>query len=235
MRTCCVKNGLVVGVILLFISIAVQPAIATVQQSVDFNDEVKQSLNNSQGEYVSSYIGELYMLVEKEGLTHLHFHRNGSTHASHHYLDADLDELKIELILNYTAEMNYTLKLPFYFAPIFAFGIEIQNITDCEWEYFKLKHHGYFIKTGNFSIVFNVDTSSVESGDKVIIYPIIYYFSIPFTAFPDKTNKSLISFIRLIYHIPILNDLLLSNWLFPIIGNYKYNSFISPPLVLFFE
>ena len=231
------KNILTIGITVLFLGLAIQPSIATVQQSVDFNDEIKQSLNNDQGEYISLYYGELYLEVEKESLNRFGDGMGCITHVSRHYLDADLDELKIELILNYTAEMNYTLKLPFYYAPIFAFGIGIPNITDCKWEYFKLKHHGYFNKTGNYSIVFNVDMSSVESGDEVIIRPILYYFTIPFTISHhlDTINKTLITFIRLIYHIPILSELLLTNWFFPIYGNYEYNHISVAPLFLYFE
>ena len=167
---------LVFAVIVLFVGFGIQPAIATVQQSADFNDEVKQSLNNKQGEYLSLFYGDIQRYVEKQSLNQDGGGGMISTKVYSLYLDADLEELKIELILNYTAEMNYTLKLPFYFAPIFAFGIKIQNITDYEWEYFKLKHHGYFIRTGNFSIVFNVDMTSVESGDELIIQPIIYWY-----------------------------------------------------------
>ncbi|KYK23457.1 hypothetical protein AYK21_02585 [Thermoplasmatales archaeon SG8-52-2] len=223
------KKILTIGIILLFIGTGIQTVYAVTQ------DEVKQSLNNKQTEFLSLFYGDLWRHVEKPSLNGFGCGGGSVTYASYHYLDADLDELKIELILNYTAEMNYTLKLPFYFAPIFAFGIEIQNITDCEWEYFKLKHHGYYKKTGNFSIVFNVDMTSIESGDEIIIQPIIYSFTIPYTAFPDKTNKSLIIFIRLIYLIPILKDLFLSNWLFEILGNYGRNNLFSAPLFLYFE
>ena len=230
-----VYKTLVVGIIVLFIGIGIQPAFATVQQSADFNNEVKQSLNNKQGEYLSLFYGDIWRYVEKLSLNQDGIDGRITTRVYCLYLDADLEELKIELILNYTAEMNYTLKWPFNFAPIFAFGIKIQNTTNYEWEYFKLKHHGYFIKTGNFSIVINVDMTSVESGDELIIQPIIYWFTIPFMTLLDKTNKSLISFIRWIYHIPILNELLLTNWLFPILGNYEDNSVITSRLLLYFE
>ncbi len=45
MRTCCVKKGLVVGVILLFIGIAVQPAIAN--DITIFNEKFKKYESNS--------------------------------------------------------------------------------------------------------------------------------------------------------------------------------------------
>jgi len=229
-----IKIGFVIGVILLFIVVGIQPAIALVQKSVDFNDEVKQSLNYKQGEYLSLFYGDIQRYVEKTSLNQDGSGGMISTKMFTLYLDADLEELKIELILNYTAEMNYTLKWPFNFAPIFAFGIKIQNTTNYEWEYFKLKHHGYSIKTGNFSIVINVDMTSIESGDEVIIQPTIYWFTIPLIS-PDKTNKSLCSFIRLIYHIPILNELLLTNWLFPIFGDYEDNSVNTSRLYLYFK
>ena len=43
-RTCCVKNGLAVGVILLFIGIAVQPCVATVKSEKEINVEPKDFL-----------------------------------------------------------------------------------------------------------------------------------------------------------------------------------------------
>ena len=128
--------------------------------------------------------------------------------------------------------MNYTI--PFYFAPIFTFGIKIENITKYEWLYFKLKHHGYFSRSGNFSIVFNIDMTDIESGDELTIQPIISRQTVP-SFLEDSYNKSLMRLIRLIYHIPFLNELLLSNWLFPKIATYEDNHCYGAPLFLFFE
>jgi hypothetical protein len=231
---------LVVCVIVLFIGMGVQPALATVQYSVVFNDVIEQNINkNDKGEFISLYYANFLYHFEKHGI-------NGRGAGGtilplpydDLYFNADLDELKIELILNYTVEMNYTLKMPFNFAPISVFGISIENITDCEWEYFKLKHHGYFKRTGNFSIVFDVDMSSVESGDLVIIQPILYSILIQdmeLVLNPYTTNKALISFIRLIYHIPILNELILTKWIFPMLGNNENHSVKSSRLNLYFE
>jgi hypothetical protein len=230
-----INKILTFSIILLFVGVVVQPAIAKAQQGFNFNDDVKQSLNNRQGECLSLSYGDLWILLEKMSIHGFHGHRDIVTYASYHYYDADLDELQIELILNYTVVMNYTLKLPFYFAPIIAIGIEIQNVTECEWEYFKLKHYGYFNRSGNVTIKFNIDLTSVESGDEIIIQPILYSITIPYIGPSDNPKDSLLGLVRLIYIMPILNELLLTNWLFPILGGYGYNTQVTAPIFLFFE
>jgi len=233
-----IKKFLTLGIILLFVSVGIQPTLATNQYNVFFEEAIKQKINNYyKGEYISLYYANMSFYFEKNEKNSGSISGCVSTHPYDLYFNADLDELKIELIINYTAEMNYTLKWPFNFAPILAYGVRIQNISKYEWEYFKLKHHGYFKRTGNFSIVFDVDMSSVESGDLIIIQPILYsilFQDMEMVSSPDNINKSLICFIRFIYHIPIINRLLLTNWIFPILGNYKWNSFMFSNLYLYF-
>ena len=195
-------------------------------------NEVNLNFNENSGEYVSLYYGELLISIEKHGILQLRRRIKGITYGHGLHFNADLDELKIELVLNYTAEMNYTIP---YFAPIFAFGIKIENITKYKWEYFKLKkYYGCLSRSGNFSIVFNIDMGEIESGDELTIQPIISRQTVP-SFFHDNYNESLLRLIRLIYHIPILNELLLSNWLFPKIATYEDYHWISAPLSLFFD
>ena len=231
------RKGLAVAVILLFIGMCVVPSTGTTdikQITMPIGNEVNQYLNEKPVEHISLFYADVWMHIEKESLKRLSGGGSGQTHAYYLHFDANLDELRIELVLNYTAEMNYTLKFPFVPAPIFALGIKIQNITKYEWEYFKLKHHGYFTRCGNFSIVFNIDMTSIESGDELKIQPIISMMILPLD-FTDSTNKSWGRIIRLIYHIPFLNELLLSNWLFPKFAIYEHNHYISAPLFLFFD
>ena len=233
------KKFLTLGIIIIFISIGIQPAVATTQYNIVLNDRNNQITDyNDKGEFISLYYADFSFHFEKNEINSRGAGGEISSRPFDLYLNAKLDELKIELIVNYTAEMNYTLKWPFNFAPIPIFGIRIQNMTNYEWEYFKLKHHGYFIRTGNFSIVFDVDMSSVESGDLVIIQPILYSIFIQdmvMALYPYTTNKALISFIRLIYHIPILNELILTKWIFPMIGDNEYHSVKSSRLYLYFD
>ena len=232
-----IKKGLVFAVILLFFSVSIIPSTGTTdvkQITMPIGNEVNQYSNEKSVEHVSLFYGDVWMDIRKESLNSLGGGRGSVTHVYYLHFDANLDELRIELVLNYTAEMNYTLKFPFVYAPIFALGIKIQNITKYEWVYFKLKHHGYFTRCGNFSIVFNIDMTSIESGDELKIQPIISRMILPLD-FRGSTNKSWGRIIRLIYHIPFLNELLLSNWLFPKFATYERNHHVSAPLFLFFD
>ena len=232
-----IRKVIALVVILFFICGSVTPSTSSPLEQAD--NEGNQHLTEKPVEYVSLYYGDVWIEISKESLRGVGERGSTVTHAYYLHFDANVDELRIELILNYTAEMNYTLKFPFVFSPIFALGIKIQNITNYEWIYFKLKHHGYFTRCGNFSIVFNVDMTSIESGDELTIQPIMSQIALPsdFPDFPDpdNTNKFWRRFIRLIYHIPFLNELLLCNWLFPKFAAYERNHHLSAPLFLFFD
>ena len=140
-----IRQGLAVAVILLFIGLAVAPSINAMVDSKTSNENI--SLIDTE----TIFYGYASILIEidDEGR---HLHREIHTHNSQPHFDADLDELVLEIVMNYSAEMNYTMKFPFVLAPLFAFGLNVENYTDYKWESFKLKHHGYAKREGIISI-----------------------------------------------------------------------------------
>ena len=87
--------------------------------------------------------------------------------------------------------MNYTLKFPFVYVPLVAFGLKVENYTDFKWESFKLKHHGYAKREGNISVEVSLDLENIESGDTIILQPIISLISVPFLETPDENDISI--------------------------------------------
>jgi hypothetical protein len=219
------SKTLVLGVICLFIGVGVQSAIAT---------EVYQDFSNKSGEFISLKIVDINMQVRKHSLKHIGTSTKIKGVPQYLDFDADLDELKIELVVNYTAEMNYTFP---FFAPIYILGLKVENYTRFKWEYFKLKNYGIHSRSGNFSVGFNIDMTEIESGDELIIETTFSYHTIPSLLIDydnDTYNESLYRLIRLVYHMPLLNEFLLSNWLFPKIATYEHFHFTFETLYLFF-
>ena len=222
---------LAVAAILLFIGVAFAPSINAM-----FDSEMSD-LNEKSGDEVTIFYGDASQEFSKDKLGHNHRHRHIHTSAFYLHFDANLDELNLELILNYTAEMNYTLKFPFVPAPLVAFGLKVENYTDFKWESFKLKHHGYAKHEGNISVEVSLDLENIESGDTIILQPIISLISVPFLETPD-VNKSWTwtLLLRFLYNIPLVLrlNLLLHNGLLPILAPYN-GFFEGAPITLFFH
>ena len=227
------KKLLVVGVIVLFLGVAIAPSINAMF------DSKMSDLNEKSGDEVIIFYGYASQEFSKDKLGHNHRHRHIHTSAFYLHFDANVDELNLELILNYSAEMNYTLKFPFVLAPLVAFGLKVENYTDFKWESFKLKHHGYAKCEGNISVEVSLDMENIESGDTIILQPIISLISVPFLSTPDE-NKSWtwILLLRFLYNIPLVLklNLLLHNWVLPTLA--PYNWFFEgegAPITLFFH
>ena len=180
-----IRKGLAVAGILLFIVVAFAPSINAM-----FDSEMSD-LNEKSGDEVTIFYGDASQEFSKDKLGHNRRHGHIHTSAFYLHFDANLDELNLELILNYTAEMNYTLKFPFVYAPLVAFGLKVENYTDFKWESFKLKHHGYAKREGNISVEVSLGMENIESGNTIILQPIISLISVPFLETPDENDISI--------------------------------------------
>ena len=217
------RKCLAVAVILLFIGVAFAIPINAMVDSKTSNENI--SLIDTE----TIFYGYASILIEidDEGR---HMHREIHTHNSQPHFDADLDELVLEIVMNYSAEMNYTMKFPFVLAPLFAFGLNVENYTDYKWESFKLKHHGYAKREGIISIEVDIDMENIESGDLIILQPYVCAVSNP--NIHQDINHSWI--LRFVCSIPLVNKFLLSYWLFPIIiPDSEY--FKGAPIYIFFD
>ena len=200
------KKGLTVVVILLFIGLAFAPSI-----NASFDSKTSKEINNLLDRNIIFY-GNASIEIEREN-RHWHLHREIHTQNKQYHFDADLDELVLEIIMNYSAEMNYTMNYPFVLAPLFAFGFGVQNYSDYKWMTFKLRHHGYDKRQGNISIEIEIDMENIEIGDEIRLIPSVCAISDP--NIREDINYSWIW--RFALNLPIVNRFLLYKWLFSII------------------
>lgn len=139
--------------------------------------------------------------------------------------DDDLENLVLEIVMNYTVQMNFDTLFPAVLAPIVAFGLKIDNYTDYEWESFKLKHKGYAKYQGNISIEIQFDMDNITSGDKFLLDPTIAIVGDPlvYTSKDLQINKFTSFLMRLAYHIPLKNKYLLNKIILPFIAEHDFN------------
>jgi hypothetical protein len=137
---------------------------------------------------------------------------------------ANLDNLTLEVVMNYTAVMNFTAGFPYIFlAPIVAFGMKIENYSDYVWQSFKLKHNGYARQEGNISIPIHFDMNNIKPGGRFLLKPIIAIVGDPMV-FLSKDSQFLkyTSFLlRFIYSISLFNRSFLNKWILPFIAEHN--------------
>ena len=102
----------------------------------------------------------------------------GGSHPSWSYLDSDLDELGLNVVMNYSIEMNYSRVFSrcVYLPPIGIFGLKIDNNTEYRWKVIKMSFYGKHKQAGNISVAFDVNMDNIVSGDYIDILP--YYVNI---------------------------------------------------------
>jgi len=105
-------------------------------------------------------------------------HMEGGSHTSWLYIDSDLDEFKLNVVMNYSIEMNYSRVFSryAYLPPIGVFGLKIDNNTEYSWKVVKMSFYGKHIQAGNISVAFDVNMDNIVSGDYIDILP--YYVNI---------------------------------------------------------
>ena len=153
---------------------------------------------------------------------HIHVHSSGTFHS----FDADLEELVLEIVVNFTAEMNFTAGFPYViFAPIIAFGLKIENYSDYVWHSFKLKHDGHAKREGNVSVEIHFDMDNIESGDKFILDPTLAIVGDPlvYTSKDLQFDKFTSLLLRFAYHLPSSNKFLLNRWILPFIAEHGWS------------
>ena len=79
-----------------------------------------------------------------------------------------------------------------------------------------MKNYGYHFQSGNISVKLNVDLKDLESGDNLSMETIVYGMHDPYLRTPSG-----ISFLRFFYSMPILSELLLDDFIFPIYASYN--------------
>jgi len=155
------------------------------------------------------------------------------------FFDANLDELILEIVVNYTAEMNYTAGFPYVIlAPIFAFGLKIENYSDFVWQSFKLKRDGYAKREGNVSVEIPFDMENIESGDKFLLNPKVAIVSDPlvYESKDLQFRKFTSLLLRFAYHISPLNKTLLEKWILPFIAEHDSSGIHGrTKIYIFFE
>jgi len=166
------------------------------------------------------YLGFVDVHFEKESIGSEGGGRGGVLKAIYLNVNTTLDELPLTMVYHYTIEMNYSLRFPFWFAPLFAIGLRIRNYSDYSWESMKLLHHGQGIWFGNVTQNINLNLTGFEKGDELELTVDIPVIRIPDLDTPGN-NESWEWFLRLIYNIPVLKDVLLHNWLLPILAPYN--------------
>jgi len=136
-----------------------------------------------------------------------------------YHFDADADEVIIEIVMTYTADMYYTLGFPFVvLAPLIACGLKVDNHSDIVWDAFKLKHDGYASRDGNLSVEIQLDMENVESGDEVILNSSAFIVHDPFLHTTENTTgvRFTCLMFRLAFNLPtVLRDIVLENWVLP--------------------
>lgn len=212
---CLFRSIFIITVILLFIGAALVPTV------------IADVTETSKSKRVTVYYGEVYFYFEKY-FRGYHRHINRSCHASSIYLDADLEDLVLDVVMNYTVEMNYSciFTRPLLFPPILAFGLMVQNYTSYKWETFKMRSYGYDKVEGNISVEVDIEMDNIESGDVSTLQP--YFVAIGISTIRDPLlsgpgNRSLgwALLLRILYNTPVFGEYLLYNWLLPILEPYN--------------
>jgi hypothetical protein len=230
------KKSIILGgsilCLFLLVSLSYQPMIAS---------EIRGSSR------LKVYFSEAHLYIEKR----YYGGRSTGCHgcqATFLYLDADLDELIIDVVMNYSVKMNYSyiFTRPLYFAPILAYGIMVENYAEYEWRTIKLGNYGSNYVEGNFSVEVEIDMDDVASGDVLLIKPYYVYLReyeylndynfIP----PDNNSMKWAIILRILFNIPVIGEYLLHNWLLPYLEPYnRYppieDDVIGPGIWLYFN
>jgi len=157
------------------------------------------------------------------------------------HFDAELDELFLNVILNYSAEMNYypILRLRDYVAPMLVCGIMVENYTDYKWGINKMNNFGYDYIEGNITFEIQIDMDSIKSGDilKLKTYFVSFLqshlrYSDPI---PDEATGYWALLLRILYHIPIVGKNILYNWYLPTIEKQNYLPERNSSIWLYFD
>jgi hypothetical protein len=122
---------------------------------------------------------------------------------------------------------SYIFTKPIYFTPIIAYGLMVENYTDYTWKTIKMKNNGHDYVEGNITVEIKVDMENATSGELILFKP--YHFNIiqyeylynyNFIAPDNNTNKWAI-LLRILYHVPLVGEYLLNNWLYPYLEPYN--------------
>ena len=157
-------------------------------------------------------------------------HSGGGGSSYRFYVDAESDELFIDIVMNYTAEMTYShiLTWPICFAPIIAYGLMVENYTDYTWKTIKMKNYGYDFVEGNITVEIEVDMSNAKSGEHIFIAPnyvfiwnnildseILNYSHTLGLIAPNNETMKWAVIMRILYNLPVVGEFFLHNWLLP--------------------
>lgn len=153
---------------------------------------------------------------------HTHIHSVGGVY----HFDADADEVVLEIVMNYTADMNYTIGFPFVvLAPLIAWGLKVENYSDYVWDAFKLKHDGYAMHDGNLSIEIKFDMDDIESGDKIYLNSSAFIVHDPFLHTSENYTEDVrftCLLFRLAFNLPsFLRVRVLENWVLPYYAQFS--------------
>ena len=85
----------------------------------------------------------------------------------------------------------------------------------------KLLNHGYGIWYGNVTQKIILNLTGFEKGDELDLYVDIPVISVPSFFNSPGHNESWMLLLRIIFNIPALKDVLLHNWLLPILAPYN--------------
>ncbi len=228
------KKGVTLAVIVLFIGINIVPSAGSIviekpNLSKHSDNRVTIYFATVQVEY-SKYKTGPYIIFGK----YTRFHSS----VTYRNFDANLDELVLEIVVNYTAEMNFTAGFPYViFAPIIAFGLKIENYSDYVWQSFKLKHDGYAKREGNVSVEIPFDMENIESGDKFLLNPKVAAVGDPlvYTSKDLQFRKFTSLLLRFAYHISPLNKTLLEKWILPFIAEHDRSGIQGGKIYILFE
>jgi hypothetical protein len=113
------------------------------------------------------------------------------------YLNTSTKEIKLRLALNYSCEMHY-INGPYIEAPLIAIGFKIDNYTDFNWKFIKLKHNGYHVEKENLSISTVVNTTGCKPGDTVELHPYLGLIMDPYIGGNTITSLA----YRLFFNFP---------------------------------
>lgn len=171
------------------------------------------------------------------------FSKNTGIRATGGYysFNANLEDFTLEIVVNYTAEMNYNnINFPFIaLSPIIAFGLKIENYTDYQWQSLKLKHFDNDRREGSISVEIPFDMDTVKSGDTFCFDPTVAIVGDPkvYRSKDLQFSKYTSFLLRIAYHIPLLNKLLLEKRLLPFIAEHDWGGFYDdiPKIYIGFE
>lgn len=143
------------------------------------------------------------------------------------------NEINLKIIINYSATMNNTAGFPHtMFAPIGAFGLQIENYSDYSWALFKLKRDGYSKQEGNLSTTITFNMSNYQSGDEILLHPIVVVIGDPRIYITiEQPKKSLYTslFFRFVFNSPTKNKWMLYHIALPFFA--KRNIFNSSDII----